>query len=154
MVRIFSNFAYKVRCFERLMSYYNEFAESASALHELKSASSRTKRHWKFWSFGDRAYRYIYLSNEQTWCTKFLFYNKFISCFYMFRGHLLIIRRSKLHYIASGIITPVGDLPVHRLRNGAVTYRCDDNRGCLMQFWPPHDSTFAINMKRYEINLL
>jgi len=33
------------------------------------------------------------------------FYNKFISCLYMFRAHVLIIRRSKLHYTASVIIT-------------------------------------------------
>ena len=32
----------------------------------------------------------------------------FISCLYMFRAHVLIIRRSKLHYTASGIITPIG----------------------------------------------
>ena len=25
--------------------------------------------------------------------------------------------------------------PVHE----TVTYRCDDTRGCVMQFWPPHD---------------
>ena len=37
-----------------------------------------------------------------------LFHNKFISCFYMFRAHVHIIRRSKLHYTASGIITPIG----------------------------------------------
>jgi len=36
-----------------------------------------------------------------------LFYNKFISCLYMFRAHVLIIRRSKLHFTASGIITPI-----------------------------------------------
>ena len=29
---------------------------------------------------------------------------------------MLIIRRSKLYYTASGIITPVGGRPVHRLR--------------------------------------
>jgi len=29
---------------------------------------------------------------------------------------VLIIRRSKLYYTASGIVTPVGDRPVHRLR--------------------------------------
>ena len=29
---------------------------------------------------------------------------------------LLIIRRSKLYYTASGIVTPVGGRPVHRLR--------------------------------------
>ena len=39
-----------------------------------------------------------------------LFYNKFISCLYMFRAHTLVIRRSKLHYTASGIIIPIGML--------------------------------------------
>ena len=29
---------------------------------------------------------------------------------------VLIIRRSKLHYTASGIVTPVGGRPVHRMR--------------------------------------
>jgi len=36
---------------------------------------------------------------------------------------LIIIRRSKLYYASSGIITPVGGRPVH----GTATYRCDDN---------------------------
>jgi len=36
------------------------------------------------------------------------FYNKFISCIYMFQAHVLIIRRSKLYYTASGIFTPIG----------------------------------------------
>jgi hypothetical protein len=39
-----------------------------------------------------------------------LFYNKFISCLYMFRAHALIVRRSKLYYTASGVITPIGVL--------------------------------------------
>jgi len=39
----------------------------------------------------------------------------------MFRAHVLNIRRSKLYYIASGIITPVGGRSVH----GTATYRCD-----------------------------
>jgi len=29
---------------------------------------------------------------------------------------VLIVRRSKLYYTASGIITPIGGRPVHRLR--------------------------------------
>jgi len=33
------------------------------------------------------------------------FYNKYISYLYMFRAYVLIIRRSKLHYTASGIVT-------------------------------------------------
>jgi len=32
-----------------------------------------------------------------------------------FEHHVLITRRSKLHYTASGIVTPVGGRPVHRL---------------------------------------
>ena len=37
----------------------------------------------------------------------------------MFRAHVLIIRRSKLYYTASGIITPAGGCPVHRLRESS-----------------------------------
>ena len=43
---------------------------------------------------------------------------------------VLIIRRSKLYYTASGIIAPVGGRPVH----GTATYRCDDTRCCIIQF--------------------
>jgi len=53
----------------------------------------------------------------------------------MFRAHVLIIRRSKLHYTASSIITPIGG----RLMHETVTYKFDDTRGCIMQFWPPDD---------------
>ena len=45
-----------------------------------------------------------------------LFYNNFISSLYMFRAYVLIVRRSKLYYTASGIIIPIGGRPVHRLR--------------------------------------
>jgi len=38
-------------------------------------------------------------------------------------------------YTASGIITPIGGRLVHE----TATYRCDDTRGCVMQFWPPDD---------------
>jgi len=62
---------------------------------------------------------------------KFCFTKSFISCLYMFRAHVLIIRRSKLCYTASGIITPI--------RGCRATYRCDDTRCCVMQFWPPDD---------------
>ena len=47
-----------------------------------------------------------------------------------FEHHVLIARRSKLYYTASGIITPTGGSPVHR----TATYRCDDTRGCIIQF--------------------
>ena len=34
--------------------------------------------------------------------------------------HVLIVRRSKLYYTASGIITPIVGLPVHRLRESSL----------------------------------
>ena len=67
-----------------------------------------------------------------------LFHN--ISCLYVFRAHVLIIRRSKLHYTVSGIITPIGGcLILSQSMHETATYRCDDTRGCVMQFWPPDD---------------
>jgi len=72
------------------------------------------------------------------------FYNKF----YFMPLHVsstvvFIVMRSKLYYTASGIITlcrwPSGaqvlSQPVHR----TATYRCDDTRCCIIQFWPPDD---------------
>ena len=51
---------------------------------------------------------------------KFLFYNKFVSCLYMFRAQVLIIRGSKLHYTAYGIITHIGGRLVQRLRRPPI----------------------------------
>jgi len=64
-----------------------------------------------------------------------------------FEHYVLIKTRWKLHYTASGIITPIGGRLVHRLREDVLsqpvhqtaTYRCDDTRGCVMQFWPADD---------------
>ena len=49
-----------------------------------------------------------------------MFYNKFISSLYMFRAHVLIIRRSELHFTASGIITRIGGRLVHSLRENSL----------------------------------
>ena len=38
----------------------------------------------------------------------------------MFRAHVLIVRRAKLYYTASGIITPIDGRPVHRLRKESL----------------------------------
>ena len=55
-----------------------------------------------------------------TWCTKF--YNKFISSLYMFRAHVLIVMGAKLYYTVSGIITPIGGRPVHRLTEDCIIH--------------------------------
>ena len=51
------------------------------------------------------------LDAQNVWFTISLFHAS--TCF---EHHVLIIRRSKLRYTASGIITPIGAPLVHRLR--------------------------------------
>ena len=56
-----------------------------------------------------------------------------------FEHHVLIIRRSKLYYRDSGIITPIDGRIVHtgilsQPVHETATYRCDDTRGCIVQF--------------------
>jgi len=56
----------------------------------------------------------VYLSQYLTnLMQKMCFTISFISCLYMFRAYVLETCRG--------------------------TYRCDDTRGCVMQFWPPDD---------------
>ena len=50
-----------------------------------------------------------------------------------FEHYVLIIRRSKLRYGASGIITPIGGRPFHRC-TGRPPTECDDTRSCIIQF--------------------
>ena len=61
-----------------------------------------------------------------------------------FEHHVLIVRRPKLNYTVSGIITPIGGRPVH----GTATYRCDDTRDCIIQFWPPDDEHMVLETCR------
>ena len=58
---------------------------------------------------------YRWPSGAQVAQVQICFTVSFISCHYMFRAHVLIIRGSKLHYTASGIITPIGGRLVHSL---------------------------------------
>ena len=61
-----------------------------------------------------------------------------------FEHYVLIIRGSKLYYTASGVITPVGVRPVHR----TASYRFDDTRCCIKQFWPPDDEHIVLETFR------
>ena len=94
----------------------------------------------EFWHFADRAAQYIYLSNQPTWCTKFLFYNKFISCLYMFWAPTAHHQEVKIalhslwyHYTYRW---PSGAQVERRPPIGVMIRR---TRGCVMQFWPPDD---------------
>ena len=52
-----------------------------------------------------------------------------------FEHYVLIVRRSKLYYIASSILTPIGGRPVHRLREDS-------------QFGPPDDEHMVLEICR------
>ena len=63
----------------------------------------------------------------------------------MFRAHVLIVRRAKLYYTVSGIITHIGgsraqiERGISQSVHGTATYNCDDTRDCIIQFCPPDD---------------
>ena len=66
-----------------------------------------------------------------------------------FEHHVLIVRRAKLYYTISGIITRIGGRPVHRLRKdctGRPPTECNDTRCCIIQFALLTISTCARNM--------
>ena len=105
---------------------------------------SRDGAEWTLMNFTVRVYfRSLFPNINQLDALNF--YNKFISSLCMFRAHVFIVRRAKLYYTVSGIITPTGGRPVHRLREDSqsvhrtATYRCDDTRSCIIQFCPPDD---------------
>jgi hypothetical protein len=58
-----------------------------------------------------------------------LFYNKFISYLYMFRAPCA--RRQEVKIV-----------------HGTAIYRCDDTRGCIIQFWPPDDEYMVLETCR------
>jgi len=63
--------------------------------------------------------------DAQNFCFTIIFFHA-STCF---EHHVLIIRRSKFYYTASGIITPIGGRPVH----GTATYRCDDDEHMVLE---------------------
>ena len=63
-----------------------------------------------------------------------------------FEHHVLIVRRPELYYTTSGIITPIGGCPVHRLCTGRPW--CDYSRDCIVQFWSPDDEHMVLETCR------
>ena len=75
----------------------------------------------------------------------------------MFRAHVLIIRRSKLHYTASGIITPIGGRLVHTLREDSLNplaLRLDiyslTHYLCKVSFYEPRRVTLGNTLQFVE----
>jgi len=71
------------------------------------------------WSFIIKHLGYFFILVINQHGPQNFFYNKF----YFMPLHvssILIISRSKLYYAASGIITPIGGCPMHRLRESSL----------------------------------
>jgi len=64
---------------------------------------------------------------------------------------VLTIRRSKLYYTASGIITPVGGRPVHRLREDLLHQIFRDGRKPVVQFGGKMYEMFSLSLT-YQCN--
>ena len=83
-----------------------------------------------------------------------LFYNNFISRLYMFRAPCVHRQVVKIvlyslwyHHIcrrpSRAQVERVLSQPAHR-----TTYRCDDTRGCIIQFLPPDDEHMVLETCR------
>ena len=95
----------------------------------------------------------VYLSRYLTnLMHKICFTISFISCLYMFWAHVLIIRRSKLHYTASGVYF----MPVHVSSTCAYHQHVKIALHSLWCFFMPlHVSSTEINLQcfgKYEGN--
>ena len=109
-------------------------------------------KYFFFIYFADRASQYIYLNINQPDALNFMSLFHASTCF---EHHVLIVRRSKLYYTASGIITPVRGRLVHSLREDSLNLctgrpptKCDDTTGCIVQFWPPDDEHIVLETCR------
>ena len=71
-----------------------------------------------FLYFADRASQYSYLNINQLDALNFI--KSLFHASTYFEHHVLIVRRAKLYYTASGIITPIGGRPLHRLREDSL----------------------------------
>ena len=79
-----------------------------------------------------------------------LFYNKFISCLYMFRAPCAHRQEVKIVFYSlwyhHTYRWPSGAQV--ESAHGAATYRCDDTRGCIIQFLPPDDEHMVLETCR------
>ena len=78
---------------------------------------SNSPKPWTSWLRWE-ATSFLFLNINQLDALNFII--SFISSLYMFRAHVLIVRRAELYYTVSGIITPICGCPVHRLREDSV----------------------------------
>ena len=77
---------------------------------------------------------------------KILFYKKFIICLYMFRALRAHLQEVKIvlysvwyHHTCRWPSGAQVERGLSQTVHGTATYRCDDTRCCIVQFWPPDD---------------
>ena len=75
---------------------------------------------------------------------KSLVLNKFIICLYMFRAWCSHHQEVKIVLYSIWYHKPVGGSPVH----WTATYRCDDNRCCIIKCWPSGDENIVLETCR------
>jgi len=75
---------------------------------------------------------------------KILFYNKLISCLYMFQAPCAHYQEVKIVLYSIWYHHTYRSQPVH----GTATYWCDDTRACIIQFWPPDDEHMVLKTCR------
>ena len=111
----YQNFNCPYKFFQEKKIVESPFIQDTTALLRISKILSSINIWWTNWNI--RMYSFdvlltlhlsIFISVfNQLDAHNFCLTRSFISCLYMFRAHVLIIRRSKLHYTASGIIRPL-----------------------------------------------
>ena len=93
-------------------TYQKKNTPKSSTAYTPIQAHRMLQSHWNINKKAYRVYSFIFVINQleaQNFCfTISLFHAS--TCF---EHHVLINRRSKLHYTASGIIAPIGGSPAH-----------------------------------------
>ena len=94
---------------EVITIFRNQFLKSLKLILQVKRKEGGPKINFLDVGYNSRKLGFETQINLSQYLTnlmhKICYTVRFISCLYMFRAHVLIIRRSKLHYTASGIIT-------------------------------------------------
>ena len=118
-------------------SHASEQYSYANAQHKFNWRETKVRT---FWYFVYRASQYIYININQLDALNFkmsLFHASI--CF----EHMCSSSWGQ-NCIIQHLVSPVGGRPVHE----TATYRCDDTRCCIIQFWPPDDERMVLETCR------
>jgi len=75
---------------------------------------------------------------------KFLFYNKFVTCLYMFQAPCAHCQEVKIVLYSIWYHHTYRWSPRAHLCTGRPPTECDGTRCCIIQFWPPDDEHMCL----------